>query len=152
MDCSTFKGKCFNLMLLLNRLSIGVYLLLAGVGKITGEGGIPGFVGGPYKAMTPPWLPPTVATPFGYALPILEVVFGLLLEIGLFGRFSAWVVSLLLLSFTVALYHAGMFWHTPPAVPGPYHTNVILITTSLLLAIAGPGCVSVDALFRRKNK
>ena len=40
--------------LLLNRLSLGLYFMIAGVGKFTG--GVGEFVTGPFAAMKPDWL------------------------------------------------------------------------------------------------
>ncbi len=151
MDCATWLGRWYNLAQLLGRLSLGGYFLMAGVNKITADGSIAAFVKGPFASMTPRWAPAWLTAPYGYALPILEVVFGATLAIGLFGRVSANVIALLLVSIVIAQFQAGQLLHNPPAVPGPYHTNVILLALALLMGAGGPGCASVDALWRRKK-
>lgn len=51
-------------------------------------------------------LPHDVATYVGYALPIIEVILGLLLIIGLFTRISAAISSLLLVAFIIGIAQA----------------------------------------------
>ena len=90
--------------LLLLRVSIGLYLLLAGVGKVQGElKGFGSFYRGPFKSMQPEWLPNALAAPYGYVLPWAEVIVGALLILGLFGSIAAALAGLMILSFTIAL-------------------------------------------------
>jgi len=139
MTCSKSGHWLCNTVLLLNRLSLGMFFLLAGVAKV--RGGVTEFVEGFYSQVTPAWLPSWIATPFGYSLPFFEIIAGGLLVIGLFGRLGALVILLLLVSFTIALCGAGMFF----SGPGPFHTNVILLTLAALLVVTGSGGYSLDA-------
>lgn len=151
MDSSTWRGRGYHLLLLLNRLSLGVLFFVAGLGKITSDAGVSGFVKGPFAKMTPSWAPTALTTPYGYALPIMELIFGATLAIGLFGRLSTWGVSLMMLSIVIAQFSAGMLFHNPPDVPGPYDANLILLTLALLLTATGVGDFSIDALWRKKK-
>lgn len=127
------------LVLLLNRLSLGLFFLLAGIEKF--KSGVEVFYKGSYLSLRPVWLPDWFSVPYGHAVPFIEVLLGAGLILGFFGRATAGLASLILLSFTIALQQAGMFF--PKA--GPFHTNVILFTLALLLAMVGPGGFSVDA-------
>jgi putative oxidoreductase len=122
--------------ILLNRVALGLYFVIAGWGKVSA--GVASFVAGPYAKQTPPWLPSAVAVPYGYALPFIELLGGLLLIAGLFGRVVPLVLSLLLLSIAVALKFAIN-------VQGPFHHSVVFATLAVLLAAIGPGRWSVDA-------
>ena len=134
-----------NLVLLLNRLSLGLYFLLAGVGKI--QGGVQNFVNKGFKSMQPAWLPDVIATPYGYAIPFLEVVLGGILIIGLFTRIASSLIAIMIFSFTIALaISKGTLEHGP----GPFNANFIMITLALLLAVTGAGKWSVDAVVRKK--
>jgi uncharacterized membrane protein YphA (DoxX/SURF4 family) len=129
--------------LLLNRLALGFMFLLAGIGKL--KMGPAAFYRDVFLAVRPPWLPEILAKPYGYALPFLEALVGALLIIGLLSRVTAGVMALMLASFTIALWAAGMFFQGG----GPFHTNVILLTLAILLATMGPGRYSLDYLIRR---
>ena len=125
---------------------------MAGVNKA--RGGVEEFVAGTFKAMTPSWLPEAVAKPYGYALPYAEIVVGAMLIFGVFGRLAGWLTFLMLASFTTALMvKLGLAGGSK----GPFHSNIILATLALLLAMAGPGRYSLDAMLRaskasRRNK
>ncbi len=137
MRCPPPNHWLFSAAVLINRLALGGYFLAAGISKI--RGGIGNFVDGPYRGVTPAWLPEVIATPFGYSLPIVETIAGGLMIIGLAGRAAAAVTAMMLVSFMLA---TGI-----TAEHGPYHTNVILFTLSLLLILTGSGGISLDAVF-----
>ena len=141
MKCPPLSSPLFCVVILLNRLSLGLFFALAGWHKIMAEGGVQGFVEGFYKVVTPSWLPGFVATPFGYALPYIELIAGAMLVIGLFGRIAAIAIAFLLISISIALLGAGEFF----SGPGPFHTNVILLTLSLVLVMTGSRGISIDA-------
>ncbi|MCC7146128.1 MAG: DoxX family protein [Phycisphaeraceae bacterium] len=137
--CSTKNCPCLlNFALFVNRLALGLFLLLAGVSKL--QGGVEKFVQGDYAQMTPAWLPTWFATPYGYFVPFGEVIFGAMLILGLAGRLAAIVVFLMLTSFTIATYVAGA------PVQGPFSPNLILIALAFLLAVIGPGGWSLCGL------
>jgi len=141
--------------LLVLRVALGLYLLLAGVGKVQGEinNGIGSFYNGPFKGLQPAWLPDLLAAPYGYALPWLEVLVGALLVIGLFGRLAAIGGLLMLVSFTIVLGMANNSITAQGAgAPGPYHANYIQSAAYLLLTLMGCGAWSVDMMIRKKRK
>lgn len=141
MKTRTMREPWFSMALFANRLALGGLFLLAGAMKI--HGGVGEFVRGPYSQTTPAWLPGSIATPYGYALPWLETLAGVLLILGLLGRLGAAIASLLLLTIIIAV---GVQGPTGPV-------NVVLLTLSLLLLVAGSGGLSVDALlFRNKSE
>jgi uncharacterized membrane protein YphA (DoxX/SURF4 family) len=146
MSRSISNSLAFHVTLLLNRLAIGLIFLLAGAHKI--GMGVRTFYEQGFLALKPAWLPTLLAAPYGYALPFLEVAVGTLLIIGAFGRVVAGVATLMLISFTIALYAAGKFF--PES--GPFHTNVVFITITLLLAATGPGPFSLDTVIRNAGR
>lgn len=137
-----------HLAILLNRAALGLYFFLAGAEKFSH--GLAAFYLDKFLALKPAWLPEAAAQPYGYALPFLEVIFGLLLVVGMFGRAVAVVLTLMLLSFTIAL--VTNLGDIAAGSPGPFHPNIIFVTLALMLAVTGPGRYSVDAgwLSRRR--
>jgi uncharacterized membrane protein YphA (DoxX/SURF4 family) len=129
----------FSFVILLNRLALGLFFLLAGFNKV--RDGVAQFVEGPFKSLTPPWLSPGFATLFGNSLPYIEIVMGAMLLLGLFTRIASGAIALLLISFTIALAGVGAFY----SGGGPFHTNLILLTLTMLFMVSGPGIYSVDA-------
>ncbi len=140
MDRTTSQPM-FHLALLLNRLAIGLYLLLAGVGKITG--GIGNFVDKGFRPLQPEWLPDAVATPYAYSLPVLEAVVGAMLALGLFTRTVATISLLMIASFTIALV---VEHQTLKHGSGPFNANFIYMTLLFLLAVTGAGRFGADHL------
>lgn len=131
-------GAAAGIVLLLNRLALGAYFMLAGVSKV--RGGLDGWMSG-YKSMMPAWLPSWIGIPYGWFIPFGEVVFGAMLVVGLFSRTTALVITGMIGSFTLALWQAGKFFDAP----GPFHPNVLFVTLGLMLAMSGAGRFSVDA-------
>lgn len=79
------------------RLTLGVVLIVAGALKI----GNPPLSAQAVKAYE--LLPDAVATAVGYGLPILEIVIGVLLVLGLMTRVAAVVAALLMLAFVFGI-------------------------------------------------
>jgi uncharacterized membrane protein YphA (DoxX/SURF4 family) len=129
--------------LLLLRIPLGVYFILAGVGHI--RGGIGHFIGENIAAAMG-YMPENVARGFLTALPYAEITLGVMLILGLLGRFAGLVCSLLLISFTVAA--------TGVRQPGlPFHPNLLMLGMGLAVLFCGPGRFSVDGLlFRPRRK
>jgi uncharacterized membrane protein YphA (DoxX/SURF4 family) len=129
------------------RVALGGYFLAAGIGKAIGEvrNGHGHFYETSFQGLQPEWLPNALAAPYGYTLPWLEIILGLLLVIGLFGRITAAIIGLMIVSFTVAL--AMKFGPTaqPPEAGGPISANYLQIAAYVALAAMGPGRWSVDA-------
>ncbi|MFW5683006.1 MAG: DoxX family protein [Phycisphaeraceae bacterium] len=140
----------FHLTSLLARVALGLYFLLAGVGKVRGElqNGIGSFYESSFQDLQPDWLPTFFAAPYGYALPWAEVVIGATLVLGLATRISATLIALMLLSFTIALMIANGI---SGGGPGPFHANIVMLTLALMLITLGGGAISVDAAFRGKK-
>lgn len=143
--------------LLVLRTSLGLYLLLAGVGKVQGElnNGLGSFYQGKgFQGLQPEWLPDLLAAPYGYALPWLEVIVGALLIIGLFGHLAAVAGLLMLVSFTMAKVMAsGDIAATGPSDAGAFSTNYIQVAGYLLLSLVGCGAWTVDSkAFGKKSK
>ena len=130
-----------SLALLLCRLSIGVYFVMAGVAKV--RGGVQNFVDGGFSRSMPSWLPEALGKPYGYALPWLEILVGAAVALGIFGRVAAGVMAAMLLSFMVAV---GVTDGTKP-----FHSNVILFSLAVLLAVAGSGAFGLDAVMGKKK-
>lgn len=140
----------FHLTSLLARAALGLYFLLAGVGKVRGElqNGLGTFYEGSFQGLQPEWLPTFFAAPYGYALPWAEVIVGAMLVLGLATRISATLIALMLLSFTIALMMAK---GVTGGGPGPFHANVVMIALALMLLVLGGGAISIDAAFRGKK-
>lgn len=148
MKNQSCNGGLLSLALLLNRLSLGVLFFFAGVRKMIPDEGqsvgakLQGFAS--FVASKAP-LPEALGTAYGYALPFVEAITGLLLAAGLFSRISSGVISLMLLSFMIAF---GIAWW--PSEGGVYDKNVILFTLALLLTVTGAGSFSLDNLLCKK--
>ena len=130
----------WSILLLLNRLSIGWYMLVAGWGKVQGElDGVGAFYrSSGYQERLPGWLPDWLALGHGYALPWVELIFGGLLLIGLFTRTSALVLFLLSVSIAIALLGSGDLL--------PRHHIFLFLTIIPLLALYGGGRYALDPL------
>ena len=142
---SSLKGLQ-DLVVLLNRVALGLFFLLAGAHKI--GGGVGNFYQKGFLPLKPAWLPTWFAAPYGHLVPFAEITVGTLLILGLMGRLGAALACLLLISFTIALAGAHLFF----AGPGPFHTNVVFLTLALLLAVMGPGSLSADAIWRKSGR
>ena len=139
-----------SIMIFMNRMALGFYFAFAGVSKF--RLGLEYFYNDKFVGMAPDWFPGFVLRPYGYALPFAEVLFGVLLMLGLFGRLSATFIMLMLLSIIIAQMDAGWFFHGDK-VPGPYHANLIFLTLSIWLIASGSGSISLDGIwFKNKNR
>ena len=107
--------------------------LFAGVGKLTGDWQqwLDNFA-----KLRPPWLPEWFASIYANVLPFVEATSGALLIVGLLSRLASGVMTLLLVSFLIAV----GFWSQRPSP----HPNVVFVTLALLLTLAGPGRIALD--------
>lgn len=137
-----------DLGLFLLRLAFGGYFLAAGVAKAMGEinDGFGSFYNGSFKGLQPAWLPDVLAAPYGYALPWLEIVLGVMLMAGLFGTIVAAVIGLMIVSFTVALALKFGWTAQPPGAAGPFSGNYLQVVVYVALTVMGPGRWSLDAV------
>lgn len=118
------------------RVAVALVLIVAGYQKFAG--GIPGVVAYMTKVGIP--LPGLV----GWYIPILEVVGGTLLLIGLAGR---WIGLLVTLEFIVAAFYVklpGVGWNMS-------RVDILLLAGAILLFLAGPGKASVDEVWLEKS-
>jgi uncharacterized membrane protein YphA (DoxX/SURF4 family) len=115
-------------------------------------GSVQDFVNKHVIGMKPDWLPQSLASMYGYAIPFLETILGVFVIIGLLTRFSSTILLLMVGSFTYALAaNSGVL--LPNISGGPYHPNFVFLAVLLLFMGAGPGRASFDALFsHRKDK
>lgn len=143
-DSSRIPGFLWSPLLLLNRLSVGWYMFLAGWRKVQmewAEGWGAFYRGDGYQDRLPAWLPEWLAAGHGYSLPWVELIFGLLLLLGLYTRTSAVVLFLLSVSIAIALAGAGDLW--------PRHHIMLFLTITPLLAVSGSGAFGLDPIVRR---
>jgi len=136
-------------MILINRLALGFYFTYAGIGKF--QMGLEVFYNQGFLKMAPSWLPEFFSRPYGYALPFGEVIFGILLMLGLLGRTTATVIMLMLLSIIIAQMNMGGFFHGQ-GIPGPYHSNLMLLTLSIWLIVTGSGALGIDGIWLKRHK
>ena len=141
-----FEATHVQALILLNRVSLGWYVMNAGWEKVQRElaGGPGTFLAGDMFQRRSSILPEFLAVPLGYAWPWLELSTGLLLIIGLFARTTAAVMAWMLLSIAIALASSGDDFF-------PRHYLMVFVPLALLLFVLGPGRYSVDRLRHRKR-
>ncbi len=142
--------RLHHLVLLLNRLTLGALFFLAGIKKLipTADQSFVDMLTGfaeQVAGMAP--LPEPLGLAYGYALPFVEIVAGLLLALGLFTRVAAVVIALMLLSFMIEF---GVAWW-PDSGP-VFDKNVIYFTLALLLAVVGGGGWALDRQVKIKRR
>jgi uncharacterized membrane protein YphA (DoxX/SURF4 family) len=132
--------------LLMSRLTLGGYIVSAGWEKVSAElsEGLGTFITISGFQNRAGILPPSFAAPFGYAWPWLEVTFGFLLMIGLFGRLPAIVNATMLGMISFLLLFTGELF--------PRHHASVFCSMALLLVLLGPGRYSLDSLIRRRRQ
>jgi len=134
--------KSLSLGLLLARLPLGAYFLLAGYGKVF-KGSLADFVNKSMSLM-PHFMPESLGRAYLYALPFAEMLAGAMLILGLFTRVGALLASLLLISIVIATKITGGV--------GPFHHGLVMLGTSVLLLLAGGGAFSLDATWFKRRK
>ena len=136
-----------NFGLFLARVPMGAFFFLAGYDKVFHKG-VEEFVKFAVANARP--IPFEVSTGVmnGYlhAIPFLELIVGTWLVVGMLSRVSAFVSSLMLVSFIMGA--------TGVRAPGaPFQPNLIYLGVTLGVLLAGPGSLSLDNLmFNRKKK
>jgi|GEM_PF-742982 uncharacterized membrane protein YphA (DoxX/SURF4 family) len=145
--------------LLLVRLSFGAYLFFAGFNKLYVKGGSLGAAIDAwmkkYNDTLPDWLDSgwantIIATPYGYALPWLEIILGLLLALGLFFRATSAVLTFLLATIAIAVVtQAG---NISGADKLGVHHSIVMACFAFLLIFTGPGGFSLDSMLPRRRR
>ena len=130
--------------LLLARVPLGLYFLVAGISKFIGEKSISGFVERELPRAER-FMSANLSRNFLTSLPFIEVAVGILLIAGLLTRVTAGIVSLLLISFVIALEFKNVF-------KIPFHPNLVFLGTALAIMLCGPGSLSVDRLLFRPRR
>jgi thiosulfate dehydrogenase [quinone] large subunit len=90
----------------LTRFFIGIMFLTAGVGKFVG--GYTNYVNMFTGMFAQSWVPQVVTTPVIYVIPIIEVVLGLLLILGLWSNRLLFVAGLVITMFAAGALTIGM--------------------------------------------
>jgi len=135
-------------MLFVNRLVLGVYFVIAGGAELKPtltHGVLDNMRRFAENVAKDAPLPYVLGLGYGYSIPFLEILCGVALVIGLFGRHAAWIIAVMLVSFIIGA--TGL-----KADVGSFHPNVIFLTLAILLAISGPGRISIDAATRSSRR
>ena len=133
-----------SLGLLLARVPLGAFFVLAGFAKFTAPGGAAAFASQAAGAV-PSWVPDQVGRYYLHAVPYAEVVVGASLVLGVAGRLGGLVASLMLASFMIAV--TGV-----RSGGGPFQPNVIFLGVAVLVLLAGPGSLSMDRVMWGKPR
>jgi putative oxidoreductase len=144
---------------LVSRLVLGGVFLYAGASKVLDPGGLATSIRS-YELSLPEWF----VTLSAHSLPLLEILLGAYLVVGLFTRTAAWAANLLTILFTLALLQGalrgleidcGCFGSTSGG-PSSLWVDVLrdlgLLALGLQLAFSSPGKFSVDARLRRHKE
>lgn len=149
-DLDMPSPRTASLALLIGRVPIGIYFLIAGYNKIAGTG-VQAFVEGA-SSRAPAWGGPMVNS-YLYVLPFAECLFGLLVVIGLVARTSALFLSLMLASFLMAVAEPAYVHNLVGQKPGiPFDRNWLLLSGTVALALLGPGTASLDHLLHSRRR
>ena len=128
-----------SISLLLLRCLIGIYLFIAGAGKVMGW-----FGGYSIDATIQFYTKMGISVPFAYLSCYTEFIGGFLLTIGLFTRPAAFAVMINMFVATVISLHAGLIG------PSSAQTPLIFLVVDIAILIAGPMSISIDKLIVRK--
>jgi uncharacterized membrane protein YphA (DoxX/SURF4 family) len=137
--------------LLLARVPLGLYFIAAAVQKFRMPEGVKSFVDYSMPLATK-YMSDNLARNYLTTLPYAEILLGLFLIVGLLTRFTAAVLALLLIGFTIALGGAAAMGQLGPQTKLPFHPNIVFIGTALAIALCGPGWLSVDGLLFRPRR
>ncbi len=122
---------------LVGRILISIVFILGGIGKITGFSMEEGMVAAKHLPM------PAVA--LGIAL-VVELVGGLAILLGLFTRFTAWILFLYLIPITFLFHNFWAFGGMDRIDPMiHFEKNLAIMGGLLVLATYGAGAYSIDS-------
>ena len=120
------------------RITLGVVFFFSGVGKFMG--GLGSFADKMQQQFAGK-LPSALVMPFAYALPFMEVLFGALIVLGLFGVIALVLSGLLLLALTFGTVMLNDF-------PTVAHNTQYALVNFVLLWLADYNGYSIDRLRR----
>lgn len=122
---------------LIGRILISVVFVLGGIGKITGFSMEEGMLAGKHM--------PLPAVALGIAL-VIELVGGLAILLGLFTRFTAWILFLYLIP-TTLMFHNFWTMSGMDRIDTMIHfeKNLAIMGGLLILAAVGAGAYSIDS-------
>jgi putative oxidoreductase len=145
---------------LVSRVVLGGVFLYAGAAKVFDPGGLASSIRA-YGLSLPEWF----VTLSAHLLPLVEILLGLYLIVGLFTRTAAWVASFLTLLFIVVLVQGalrgleidcGCFGSSPGGGASSLWVDVLrdlgFLVLGIQLAFASPGRFSADAWLRGRKK
>jgi putative oxidoreductase len=124
-----------NVALLLARVALGTTFILAGYGKFAG--GVHAFVDKAAPSI-PTFLPPELGRAYLFMLPAVELITGVALVVGFYTRTAAFLMTLMLISFGIAVTGVGT------AKPPSLDKGMVFLGLALVLMSTGGGQISVD--------
>lgn len=122
------------------RVTFGVVFLFYGIGKFMR--GLGTFSGGMQQRFAGK-LPMALVVPFGYSLPFIEVLIGVLLVLGLFNSITLVLAGLLLMALTFGMVILG---DTPTVA----NNLLYVLINFVLLYLAAQNTYSVDRMMPKK--
>jgi len=139
---ASVRDLLYHAGILVNRLSIGAFLFLAGSEKI--RSGPEAFYVNQVSQLAPEWLPEALGRATAYTVPYLELVLSLLILAGLACRISTGIMVLVTAGTIVALAGNNLLLFPTPGTP--FDMSIILLTLLILLTITGPERYSADQM------
>jgi uncharacterized membrane protein YphA (DoxX/SURF4 family) len=127
-----------DLGLLLARVPLGAWLVMAGFSKFTADGGVARFAKQGAGAM-PDWVPAGVGGYYLTGVPYAEILLGAAIALGVAARLGGFLAAVLLGSLMVVLTGVRAAMPMMPMNPG-----VLLLGVAALVCLAGPGSLSMD--------
>ena|SRR5688572_24367913 len=115
----------------LARWVIGVILLFAGIAKFPNISGFVGYITSQFEKT---WLPKALLVPYGYALPLAEVILGALLLLGIARNAVLFITGLLFITLTF-----GQLLLQQPIVFN--NAMYVVVTAAILFAESYDQCV-----------
>lgn len=134
-----------NFGLLLARATLGIYFAALGYRDVMG--GVSNFARSHLRYL-PSWVTPQHGEVFLTLYPVLQVVAGVLLAVGVLTRLSAFTLSSMLLIFMLLV--TG--FKAPEGVQYvPFHPNVIFLAVAIALLTNGGGSLTLPAMLGKKG-
>jgi uncharacterized membrane protein YphA (DoxX/SURF4 family) len=142
--------KRVDLALLIARVPLGIYFIIAGYNKVLGPG-VGNFISSNLENAQR-FMPEILAKFYLGALPWVEIIVGAFLAFGFYTRTSALLIALMLVSFTMAM--GGLELNMARVSGGngpPFNKNIIFLGLAIMLTLTGGGSFGVERfIFKRK--